>query len=181
MHLLAGRAPPRPEDRVPKLTSGQFVLLLEAVLLAAQAFLRHAAGVGASLAAVLGQAPDVRHAASDCCHAVADAAAARWSKLLAARAQVAPSGNRLPELRDVLDMTDVLASLVEGQGVRSVLGLRTALQQLCKATLEGMHQQSVSKLTSAPCSCLGPSALVSPVSRLQRCLLCGTRTRGLLR
>lgn len=48
----------------------------------------------------------------------------------------------------MLELTDVLASLVEQYGVRGVLGLRTALQQLCKASLDGMHAKALGKLTS---------------------------------
>jgi hypothetical protein len=49
----------------------------------------------------------------------------------------------------VLELTDVLAALVERHGgTRGVLGLRTALQQLCKATLDDMHGKALSKLTS---------------------------------
>lgn len=33
-------------------------------------------------------------------------------------------------------------------GVRGVLGLRSSLQQLCKAALDGMHAKQLSKLTS---------------------------------
>ena len=58
------------------------------------------------------------------------------------------SGVRLSELQGVLELTDALASLVEQYGVRGVLGLRSALQQLCKASLDGMHSKALSKLTS---------------------------------
>lgn len=59
-----------------------------------------------------------------------------------------PAHRRLAELQGVLELTDVLASLVEQYGVRGVLGLRSALQQLCKATLDSLHARSISKLTS---------------------------------
>lgn len=55
---------------------------------------------------------------------------------------------RLPELQGVLGLTDLLASLLEQHGARSALGLRSALQQLCKAALYGLHARSLSKLTS---------------------------------
>ncbi len=54
----------------------------------------------------------------------------------------------------MLELTDVLAALVEqyssgaGAGGRGVLGLRPALQQLCKAALDGLHRRSLGKLTS---------------------------------
>ena len=49
----------------------------------------------------------------------------------------------------MLEVTDALASVVEGYGVRGgVLGLRSALQQLCKSALDGLHARTLSKLTS---------------------------------
>ena len=62
---------------------------------------------------------------------------------------------RLTELQGVLELTDVLASLVEQHGVRGVLGLRSVLQQLCKAALDGLHSKSLSKLTSEHAQLLG--------------------------
>ncbi len=56
--------------------------------------------------------------------------------------------HRLAELQGVLGLTDLLASLLERYGARSVLGLRGALQQLRKAALDGLHTRSLSKLTS---------------------------------
>lgn len=69
--------------------------------------------------------------------------------------------HRLSELQGVLELTDVLAALVEqyssgaGAGGRGVLGLRPALQQLCKAALDGLHRRSLGKLTSEwhKCGC----------------------------
>ena len=154
VHLLAGRAPAQPADRIPKLTSEQFAWLAEAVLLAAQAHLGHCSQMCTSLAAVAGQAPgdtplpSIQRATAECCQAVAEAAAARWAKLLTARAHAVGGSSRLGELRGILDMTDVLASLAEAHGARSGPGLRTALQQLCKVSLESLHQQSISKMTS---------------------------------
>ena len=58
------------------------------------------------------------------------------------------SACRTADLQDLLALTDVLASLVEAHGVRGVRSLRTAVQQLCRATLEAMHARTVSKLTS---------------------------------
>ena len=57
----------------------------------------------------------------------------------------------------MLELTDVLAALLEqhasgagagGPAGRGVLGLRSALQQLCKAALDGLHRRSLGKLTS---------------------------------
>ena len=62
--------------------------------------------------------------------------------------------HRLAELQGVLELTDVLAALVEqyssgaGASGRGVLGLRPALQQLCKAALDGLHRRTLGKLTS---------------------------------
>lgn len=71
---------------------------------------------------------------------------------------------RLAELQGVLELTDVLAALVEqyssgaGGGGRGVLGLRPALQQLCKAALDGLHRRSLGKLTSE--SAVGVSSYI---------------------
>ena len=56
---------------------------------------------------------------------------------------------RLGELREVLEVTDVLAAVVERHGVRGVLGLRSSLQQLCKSALDGMHARCLDKLAGA--------------------------------
>jgi hypothetical protein len=55
---------------------------------------------------------------------------------------------RLGELREVLQVTDVAASLAEGQGAKPALALRSAVQQLCKASLDAMHSKALGKLTS---------------------------------
>ncbi len=94
--------------------------MLEAVLLAAKVYLDHCAAVGAAIEAVLAAAKATKQqlaaAARDtreCCQAVAEAAAGRWSKLLGSRARggegagagniircVARLGERLGEWRD---------------------------------------------------------------------------------
>jgi len=51
-------------------------------------------------------------------------------------------------LREVIELTDVVASLAEGAGTKSVLALRSALQQMCKASLDALHSKSLGKLTS---------------------------------
>lgn len=48
----------------------------------------------------------------------------------------------------MLGLTDLLASLMERYGARPALGMRGALQQLCKAALDGLHSRSLSKLAS---------------------------------
>ena len=133
-------------------------------MLAVKLYLNHCTAVEAAVETILTAAKASKqqlaaaaHDARECCQAVAEAAAARWSKLLSSRARSSSveagggSGVRLFELQGVLELTDALASLVEQYGVRGVLGLRSALQQLCKASLDGMHSKALSKLTSEKC------------------------------
>ena len=98
----ASSSPPPPPstlaERLQQLPGEHFVLLLEAVLLLASAFLAHcqrvAAVLQASLAASQAAGPQVAAVArecKDCSQLVAEAAAARWSKLLSARANGAHS------------------------------------------------------------------------------------------
>lgn len=62
----------------------------------------------------------------------------------------------------MLELTDLLAALVEAAGARGVAGLRPALQQLCKAALDGLHARCLGKLTSERGAGAGlPAALVS--------------------
>ena len=65
----------------------------------------------------------------------------------APRARIAPCVCSLQDLQRVLAVTDALGALVEEQGVRSVAGLRTSLQQTCQAALAGMHADNVRRLT----------------------------------
>lgn len=82
---------------------------------------------------------------------------------------------RLAELRQVLELTDTLASLAEAQGAKPALGLRSALQQLCKASLDAMHTRALGKLTSG---CFQQQASTSAVLIFhpgwQICLFSGT-------
>lgn len=68
--------------------------MLEAVLLAAKVFLDHCSAVGAAVEAILAAAKATKQQLSaaardarECCQAVAEAAAGRWSKLLGSRAR----------------------------------------------------------------------------------------------
>ncbi|PSC74274.1 vacuolar sorting-associated chloroplastic [Micractinium conductrix] len=146
-------------SRLGRLPGHEFQWVLEAVVLATRAYAGHAAEMGQAVQEILGAAQASKQqlgaAAADareCCQGVADAAAARWSRLLTGRARASgeagAAGIRLTELQGVLELTDVLASLVEQHGVRGVLGLRSVLQQLCKAALDGLHSKSLSKLTT---------------------------------
>ena len=47
-----------------------------------------------------------------------------------------------------MDASSVLMAEGEGHGVRSLLGLRNALQQICRLTLDAMHARAINKLTS---------------------------------
>ena len=170
--------------RLQQLPGNEFAWVLEAVVQAAKAFMNHGAAAGQavqlSLAAVHSSQEELGAAArdiGDCQHAIAEAVAAFWSKLLNFRARGIAScvtGSRwasallrlhraaparcsrasclrtprsLIDLQSVLELTDALASLVEHHGVRGVLTLRRALQQLCKANLDAWHPKMMSKLT----------------------------------
>jgi hypothetical protein len=54
---------------------------------------------------------------------------------------------RLAELHRVLNLTDRLAAMLEQHCTRSVSGLRTAVQQFCRAGLDAMHNESMRSLT----------------------------------
>ncbi|KAL4452640.1 hypothetical protein ABPG75_008302 [Micractinium tetrahymenae] len=147
--------------RLARLPGQDFQWVLEAVVLASKAYLNHCTAVGQAVQTILAaakapkpQLAAVAQEARECCQAAAEAAAGRWSKLLSGRARSGGEGSggagpiRLGELQGVLELTDLLASLVERYGVRSVLGLRSALQQLCKAALDALHSRSLSKLAT---------------------------------
>ncbi|KAL4854749.1 Histidinol-phosphate aminotransferase 2 [Chlorella vulgaris] len=161
-HLLAGprsaspgREPPTAAEKLQRLPGQDFQWVLEAVVLAATAFLGHCQAVGEAVSLILSlaQAPAQQLAAAErdmaeCRAAVAEAATARWSKLLGSRAR-GGGAEGVGGGTGVLELTDVMAALVERHGgTRGVLGLRTALQQLCKATLDNMHGKALSKLTT---------------------------------
>lgn len=85
--------------RLARLPGQDFQWVLEAVALAAQAYLNRCAAVGEAVQAVLeaARAPKPQLAAAaqearEACQAAAEAAAARWSKLLAGRARSSAEG-----------------------------------------------------------------------------------------
>jgi hypothetical protein len=100
-HLLAGprsaspgREPPTAAEKLQRLPGQDFQWVLEAVVLAATAFLGHCQAVGEAVSLILSlaQAPAQQLAAAErdmaeCRAAVAEAATARWSKLLGSRAR----------------------------------------------------------------------------------------------
>ncbi|GAB4818839.1 hypothetical protein N2152v2_005885 [Parachlorella kessleri] len=160
-HLVAGRAgspPPRPSasELLQQLPGEHFLWVLEAVLLASRACLDHVTRVATVVEAVLlaAKAPrqQVTAAVAECrevYQAVADVAVGRFAKLLSGRAHAgAPAAPRLNELREAIDLTDVVASLAEGAGTKAVLAVRSALQQMCKASLDALHSKSLGKLTT---------------------------------
>ena len=84
---------------LPSAPSQDFQWVLEAVLLAATVYLDHCAAVGTALHAILSAAKATKQQlaaaaqdARECCQAVAEAAAARWSKLLGGRARGGEGG-----------------------------------------------------------------------------------------
>lgn len=110
-HLLASHrsASPRRRDepdasaalaaRLARLPGQDFCWVLEAVALASKAYLDHCAAVGEAVEAILtaARAPKPQLAAAaqearECCQAAAEAAAGRWSKLLAGRARSSGEG-----------------------------------------------------------------------------------------
>jgi vacuolar protein sorting-associated protein 54 len=165
-HLLPSAAPgagSAAAAAAAKLPSEQFVWVLEAALLAAQAAMEHFGAVGTAVAAAAAavEAPAAGEEAAagngdggaagdggDLSAAVAEAAAARWAKLLAARARRAADGGRLAELADALALADLLAAAAERAGARSEAPLRAALQALCRAELDGLHRLNAAKLAA---------------------------------
>jgi hypothetical protein len=87
-------------DRLARLPGQDFCWLLEAVLLASALQAEHCAAVGAAVTsalvgagAALPAAAAAQAAARECVAAVAEAAAARWARLLGARARGGGDGD----------------------------------------------------------------------------------------
>lgn len=56
---------------------------------------------------------------------------------------------RLGELRALLDASEEFSAEAEAAGARAAPGLRTTLQQQCKAALDALHSRAMNHLNGA--------------------------------
>ena len=105
-HTAAGSLPSSAEQqpstaaRLQQLPGREFEWVLEAVVLVVKTLLNHCQAVGAAVQGILAgsqaarqQASATAHDLKECSQAVAEAAAARWSKLLGFRARGGSNGS----------------------------------------------------------------------------------------
>ena len=86
---------------------------------------------------------------NECSHRAVQEAVTSWGNLLSSWTTIADSNKLgLDELRKILDITDVFASLAEARMGKSVASLQAPIQQSCKAALDHMHAANITQLTS---------------------------------
>uniref|UniRef100_A0A383V506 Vacuolar protein sorting-associated protein 54 n=1 Tax=Tetradesmus obliquus TaxID=3088 RepID=A0A383V506_TETOB len=139
-------------DQLQLLHHGAFMVLLHAAARIIFSCVDHALAVGQLLEATLAgintpasQLASLRKECGAALQAVADAGLGRWVKLLAARS-AANTRLRQYELRQLLDLSEQVASHSEALGARTSGAFRTALQAQCKGLLDASHSRALNQL-----------------------------------
>ncbi|KAF6266668.1 Vps54-like protein-domain-containing protein [Scenedesmus sp. NREL 46B-D3] len=151
-HVGHGGSDTQLADQLQLLHHGAFMVLLHAAARVILSCVDHAVAVGQLLEATLAglSAPASQLAAQrkECGAAlqvVADVGLGRWVKLLAARS-AANTRLKQYELRQLLDLSEQVASYTEAMGARTLGSFRSALQAQCKGLLEASHARAMNQL-----------------------------------